>query len=138
MALYPNEAVGDFTVDGFSTMQDRKPDKGFSSKKSYSSISFTSEAGYDKRRLKSRRPTREYSITYTAINGLQRQAIENFYDARSGEFEAFTLNLEHIGEAGTLTVHFTGAINVKQIHTGESNVINNFYTVSFDLKETFS
>ena len=133
MALYPNDAVGTFTIDSFSTMQDRKPDKGFSSKKSYSSISFTSEAGYNKRRLKSRRPSREYNLTYSSINGLHRQAIESFYDARSGGFEAFTL-----GEAGTLSVHFNGAINIRQIHTGEANVINNFYTVSFALMETFS
>jgi hypothetical protein len=138
MALYPNDAVGAFTVDGFSTMADRKPDKGFSSKKSYSSIEYKSEAGYDKRRLKSRRPTRQYSLTYTAINGLQRQAIENFYDARSGEFESFALNLEHIGDVGSLTVHFKGDLAIKQIHTGEANTINNFYTVSFDLMETFS
>ena len=138
MNIYPEDAVGNFTVIGFTSMTDRRPDKNYSTQKAYSSIEFTSQAGYSKRRLRTRRPTRDYSLTYTNVNGLQKQAIENFYTARSGEFESFRLDLSHVGDEGSLIVRFDGSLSVRHVHSGESNVLNNFYTVSFKLVESFT
>ena len=137
MATYPSEAVGDFTTDTFSSMTDRKPDRGFSIRRAYDVIDFTSEAGYERRSLRSRRPKRSFSLEYTNIDGLVKQAIENFYNARSGMFESFTLNLEHVGMAGTATVRFDGDLGIQQVRSGSSNVLQDVYSVSFTLKETF-
>lgn len=137
MYTYPSGAAGAFTTAAFSTMADHAPDSGYQVDRTYSSIVFESEAGYEKRRLRSRRPKREYSLTYTNLNGLEKSAIENFYNARSGEFEAFNFDLSHLNETGTITVRFDGGLNVQHVLSGGSNILLNFYTVSFKLKETF-
>ena len=138
MAIYPNDAVGSFTIDSFSSMADRKPDRGYSESRAYNSIVFESEAGYEKRRLRSRRSKRDFSLSYTNVTGLQKQAIENFYHARAGEYESFTLDLTHVNQAGNMTVRFSGALEVSEILAGDSsNVLNNFYTINFTLKETY-
>jgi hypothetical protein len=137
MALYPNDAIGPFTTSNFTSMSDKKPDKGFSTNKVYNSVVFETEAGYEKRRLKSRRPKREYSLTYTNVTGLEKAAIESFYDNRAGEFESFTIDLAHLNEAGTLTVRFDGPLQSQHVLSGGSNVLQNFYNISFKLKETF-
>jgi hypothetical protein len=118
-------------------MTDRKPDKGFSSDRSFDTITFTSQAGYEKRRLKSRRSKRQYSLQYTNVTGIEKTAIENFYNARSGEFEAFSFDLSHINEAGTITTRFAGPLKVQQVLSTGSQLTENFYTVSFNLQETY-
>lgn len=137
MATYPSGAVGDFTTDTFSSMSDRKPDRGFSTKRAYDVINFVSEAGYERRSLRTRRPKRTFDLEYTNIDGLVKQAIENFYNARSGSFESFTLNLEHLGMSGSATVRFDGDLGIQQVKSGSSNVLQDIYSVSFTLKETF-
>lgn len=137
MAIYPNDATGPFTVTGFSSMIDRKPDTGYSQQRQYKSVIFTSEAGYEKRRLKSRRAMRNYDLSYTNVTGLEKSAIESFYNARSGEFESFRFDLTHINESGIINVRFDGALDVKQVLSAGSNVLQNYYTVSFKLVETF-
>lgn len=137
MYTYPIGATGAFTTVNFSSMADHKPDTGYTVEKSYNTINFESEAGYEKRRLRSRRPKRNYNLTYTNINGLQKSAIENFYNARSGEFEAFNFDLSHINESGTITVRFDGSLQINHVLSSDSNVLQNFYTVSFKLKETY-
>ena len=123
--------------DRFSSMADRKPDVGFSTTRAFDTSIFQSQAGYEKRRLKSRRSKRQYDIKYTNLHGIGKRAVDDFYNARSGEFESFTFDLGHINESGTATVRFDGPLNVTQVLGASSNLRDNFYTVSFKLQETF-
>ena len=125
------------TQDRFSSMADRKPDKGFSSERKFDTITFTSQSGYEKRRLKSRRPKRAYNLRYTNITGVEKTAIENFYNARSGEFESFTFNLSHINESGTINARFDGPLQITQVLSHGLALTDNFYTVNFKLQETY-
>jgi hypothetical protein len=137
MATYPTEATSLFTTDSFTSMADRKPDRGYSSDREYNTILFETESGYEKRRLRSRRSKRTYDLQYTNVTGLEKYAIENFYAQRSGNFESFYLDLEHLNEAGTVRVRFDGALKIEHVLSAGSNVLQNFYTVSFTLKETY-
>jgi hypothetical protein len=123
--------------DRFVSMSDRKPDVGFSTTRAFDSAIFQSQAGYEKRRLRSRRSKRSYDLKYTNLHGIGKRAIDEFYTARSGEFESFTFDLGHINESGTATVRFDGALNVTQVLGASSNLRDNFYTVTFKLQETF-
>jgi hypothetical protein len=137
MYTYPSGATGTFTTTAFSSMADNAPDSGYQVDRTYNSIIFESEAGYEKRRLRSRRSKRSYSLTYTNVTGLQKSAIENFYNARSGEYEAFNFDLSHLNETGIITVRFDGGLNVQHVLSAGSNILLNFYTISFKLKETY-
>lgn len=137
MATYPTDATSLFTTDRFTTMADRKPDRGYATQNEFSTIIFESESGYEKRRLRSRRSKRSYDLKYTNITGLERYAIDNFYAARSGSFDSFYLDLEHLNESGTVRVRFDGPVKVDHILSTGSNVLENFYSVSFTLKETY-
>lgn len=123
--------------DRFNSMADRRPDKGFNSQRVFDSIKFTSQSGYEKRRLRSRRSKRSYDLQYTNVTGIEKNAIENFYNARSGEFEAFTFDLSHINESGTITTRFEGPLSINHVASAGSNLTENFYTVSFKLQETY-
>ena len=125
------------TLDRFTSMIDRKPDNGIESGRQFDVTTFTSQAGYEKRRLKSRRSKRNYQLSYTAVTGVEKTAIENFYNARSGEFESFTFDLSHINETGTITTRFTGPLSIEQTYSTGSRLIDNYYTVSFSLQEVF-
>ena len=118
-------------------MADRKPDKGFTTTRAFDVATFTSQSGYEKRRLKSRRTKRAYSLQYTNITGVEKTAITNFYNARSGTFEAFNFDLSHLSESGTITARFEGPLNVDQVLSTGSNLLENFYTVSFNLQEVY-
>jgi hypothetical protein len=137
MAIYPDNAYGQFSTTNFTSMVDRKPDKGYNETRAYSTITFTSEAGYEKRRIRTRRPKRDYNFTYSKVDGLVKESVQSFYNSRSGDYESFTLDLAHINEAGNVTVRFDGALNINQVLSTGANVLNNYYTVSFKLKETF-
>ena len=104
------------------SLADRKPDKGITAERIFDTISFNSQAGYEKRRLRSRRSKRNYSINYTNITGVEKSAIENFYNARSGEFEAFTFDLSHINESGNITTRFDGPLSITQVLSTGSNL----------------
>lgn len=132
--VFDSEVV---SQDRFNSMADRRPDKGFSAQRKFDTIKFESQAGYEKRRLRSRRSRRSYDLSYTNITGIEKTAIENFYNARSGEFEAFTFDLTHINEIGTITTRFDGPLSVQQVHSAGSALTENFYTVSFKLQETY-
>ena len=125
------------TSDRFTSMIDRKPDRGFTSERNFDTIKFESQAGYEKRRLRSRRSKRSYDLTYTNVTGIEKTAIENFYNARSGEFESFSFDLTHINESGTITTRFDGSLKVSQIYSSGPALTDNFYTVSFKLMETY-
>jgi len=125
------------TSDRFTSMADRKPDKGISSTRAFDVNTFASQAGYEKRRLRSRRSKRSYDIKYTSITGVEKTAIENFYNARSGEFESFSFDLSHINETGTITTRFQGPLSIEQTYSTGSRLTENFYMVSFNLQEVF-
>ena len=125
------------TSDRFTSMADRKPDKGISSQRAFDVNTFASQAGYEKRRLRSRRSKRSYDIKYTSITGVEKTAIENFYNARSGEFESFSFDLSHINETGTITTRFQGPLSIEQTYSTGSRLTENFYMVSFNLQEVF-
>lgn len=137
MATYPTEATSLFTTDSFTSMADRKPDRGYTTQREYNTIVFETESGYEKRRLRSRRAKRTYELKYTNITGLEKYAIEQFYADRSGNFESFYLDLSHINEVGTVRVRFDGTVRVDHVLSTGSNVLQNFYSVSFTLKETY-
>ena len=121
----------------FTSMADRKPDSGFSFSKKFEVAKFKSTAGYEKRRLKSRRPLRAYTLQYTNVSGVERTAIENFYNARSGDFESFSFDLSHLNESGTITTRFDGDLDITQVLSSGTQLIDNFFTVSFKLQETY-
>ena len=125
------------TPDRFTSMADRKPDSGFTTTKKFQVATFKSQAGYEKRRLQSRRPLRAYDLAYTNITGVERTAIENFYNARSGDFESFSFDLSHLNESGTITTRFEGDLQISQVLSAGTSLTENFYTVSFKLQETY-
>ena len=125
------------SLDRFNSMADRKPDKGFSTEEAFQSAIFLSQAGYEKRRLQSRRSKRKYSLQYSNISGIEKTAIEEFYRARSGDFESFTFDLSHINDSGTINSRFDGPLNVTQVLSTGTTLTDNFYTVSFSLQEVF-
>ena len=125
------------SLDRFNSMVDKKPDKGFSSEEAFQSAIFLSQAGYEKRRLQSRRSKRNYTLQYSNISGIEKTAIEEFYRARSGDFESFTFDLSHINDSGTINARFDGTLNVTQVLSTGTTLTDNFYTVSFSLQEVF-
>lgn len=138
MAIYPNDATSLFTTANFTDMRDRRPDTDINMERSYDTTIFESNAGYEKRQLRSRRAKRSIDLTYTNITGLEKYAIENFYNARAGEYESFTFALDHVNDSGTINVRFDGPLNITHINSKGSNVLEKYYTVSFKLKETYT
>ena len=123
--------------DFLNSMEDRKPDRGNEIKKEFDVIKFESQAGYEKRRLVSRRPKREFALEYTNVSGLEKDAIETFYNNRHGEYESFFFNMAHINQSGTLITRFDGSLDVNHEHSLDGTKQNNFYTIGFALKEVF-
>jgi hypothetical protein len=122
----------------FADMRDRKPSNGFTMDREFSTKKYESQAGYEKRRLMSRRSRRTFELTYTNISGVEKQAIEDFYIARNGEFETFTFDLDHINSAGTVRTRFDGPIQIEQVISAGSALTQNFYSVKITLREDFS
>ena len=137
MATYPDDAIPNSTTASFASMIDKKPDRGYSYDREYNIINFESEAGYERRSLRSRRPKRSYKLEYTNVSGLVRQAIENFYVARSGAFESFVLDLTHVGDVGSIYVRFEGPLSVTEVKSGNS-AAQDIYNISFELIETYT
>ena len=130
----------DMTVsydDRFTSMIDRKPDAGFATGEKFEVATFTSQAGYEKRRLKSRRSKRNYALTYTNVTGVEKVAIEEFYRARSGTFESFIFDLSHINDQGRVFTKFAGDLSITQVLSTGITLSDNFYTVNFGLQEVF-
>lgn len=136
MSNFPVDATYTFNSVGYS-MVNRKPDRGFGTSIGYESARFTSQSGYERTRLISRRSKRELSLSYTNISGVYKQALENFYKARSGEYETFEFDLSHVGETGTILVRFSGELKITNIITADT-LLNSIYSVSFNLVETYS
>jgi hypothetical protein len=127
MATYPDDA----------SMTNRQPDRGFSTGRKFVISKWVTQAGYEKRRLMSRRGKRDYSITYANITGTEKALIENFYIARSGEYETFTFDLTHINETGTVRVKFDGNLDIRHIISGDAVAANNIYTISLKFMEDY-
>lgn len=125
MATYPDDA----------SLSGKKPDRNIPIKKKYKTSIFTSESGYEKRQLKSRRPKRELSLTYTRISETIKSNIETFYDNRSGEFESFYFDLAHINQSGIIRVRFDGDLDIEELHSKGAD--DNIYTLKFNLKEVY-
>jgi hypothetical protein len=138
MANYPQDAIPITVSATFSSMADRKPDRNFRSDTVFDTNIFTSEAGYERRTLRSRRSKRTYSLRYTNIRGIVREAIEQFYRARNGNTESFLFDLTHIGETGSIFVRFDGPLSIVEVKSGSSSVEETIYTISFNLQETFT
>jgi len=135
MALYPDEAT--FTLNSVEySMANKKPDKGFTYSSSFNTSSFKSQIGYERYRLLSRKQLRDYSLSYTNISEPFKLAIEQFFKNRAGEFETFEFDLSHTGEAGIILVKFSGTLSVRNVLT-IGDPLNNFYSVSFNLRETY-
>jgi hypothetical protein len=136
MAQFPTDAT--YSVGGNTyTMTARKPDRGFSIGSEFNNATFTSQVGYERRRARSRRPLRQFEVRYTNILGGYKQALENFYNARSGTLESFEFDLTYIGLSGTIQVRFNGAFTATEVQTTDSRETS-IYTVSFNLIESYT
>jgi hypothetical protein len=138
MATYPQDAKPITLSDGFTSMSDRKPDRNFRSDLVFDTSIFTSEAGYERRTIRSRRSKRTFNLRYTNIRGVVREAIEQFYKARRGNTESFLFDLTHIGETGSIFVRFDGPLSIQEVKSGSSSTEETIYTISFNLQETFT
>ena len=137
MANFPSDAT--FTHNSITySMSDKKPDKGISRNTTIPSARFTPQiAVYSKSRLISRRRFRTFSLQYTNLSGPYKEALEDFYYARNGTHESFIFDLTYIGSSGTTFVRFDSDLNIADVLLN-SDVITDFYTVSFNLVETAS
>lgn len=125
-------------VTRFSDMRDRKPNNGFMIQDQFNISKYSSQAGYEKRRLLSRRPKRSFQITYTNVTGIEKEAIQNFYRARNGEYETFTFDLTHINDTGTVRTRFNGPLEIQQVLSAGSSLTQNYYNIRLNFQEDFN
>ena len=136
MANFPSDVVGVVDSNAY-TLIDRKPNRGFSIPKRYKNNIFVAQSGHEKRTNFSRRPKRTYALEYSNISGAYKTIIEQFYDARLGEFESFLLDLTYLGLIGSVLVRFDGDLQVTEVITN-STVSSSIYNVQFTLTETYN
>jgi hypothetical protein len=122
----------------FTDMRDRKPNNGFMIQDQFNVSKYSSQAGYEKRRLMSRRPKRNFQLTYTNVTGIEKEAIQNFYRARNGEFETFTFDLTHINDTGTVRTRFNGPLEIQQVISSGTALTQNYYNVRLSFQEDFN
>ena len=127
MATYPTDA----------SMTDRKPDRGYSVGREFNVTNFVTQAGYEKRKLKTRRSKRKYTLTYNNITEARKENIVSFYDSRSGPFESFTLDLTHLNLTGSINVRFEGDLTVTHVVSGDTTA-NDIFNISFNLVEAYT
>lgn len=120
-----------------SDMRDRKPNNGFMTQNQFNVSKYSTQVGYEKRRLMSRRQKRSYQLTYTNISGVEKEAVENFFKARNGEYETFTFDLTHINDTGTVRTRFNGPLEIQQVISAGPSLTQNFYNIRFNLQEDF-
>lgn len=120
-----------------SDMRDRKPNNGFMIQNQFNISKYATQVGYEKRRLLSRRQKRSYQLTYTSVSGVEKEAVENFYRARNGEYETFTFDLTHINDTGTVRTRFNGPLEIQQVISAGPALTQNFYNIRFSLQEDF-
>ena len=141
-----NNVAGDLEIGRFGAINQnftghidplRKPDKGFTIDRTFDVTTFETQSGYEKRRLMSRRPKRQFSLNYTNLTGVEKKAIDDFYIARNGTFESFDFDLTHLNETGTAICKFANPLKVTHVLSAGSNLRDNFFSVSFNLQEVF-
>ncbi len=119
-----------------TSIASRKVDKGFSTNRESAVRRIAFIAGYEKRRLITRRMKRIWNFSYTNITGIEKEAIEAFYLARSGDFESFSFDLSHLNEQGFVTVRFDQPITITNVlSASQDDLMQNFYNVTVSLKE---
>ena len=111
MATYPLNA----------NMSNRYPDRGYSISTRTNMEEFTSLSGYTRRKLRSRKLLRTFSFTYSSITRSMMDDIENFWNARGGTYESFTLDLSHFNLSGTCSVRFDGELAKQHVIDGNNN-----------------
>ena len=121
----------------FTDMRDRKPNNGFMTQNQFNVSKYNTQVGYEKRRLLSRRQKRSYQLTYTNVSGVEKEAVENFYKARNGEYETFTFDLTHINDTGTVRTRFNGPLEIQQVISAGTSLTQNFYNIRFSLQEDY-
>jgi hypothetical protein len=124
-------------ISRFTDMRDRKPNNGFMTTNQFNVSKYSTQAGYEKRRLLSRRQKRSYQLTYTNVSGVEKEAVENFYRARNGEYDTFTFDLTHINDTGTVRTRFNGPLEIQQVISSGISLTQNFYNIRFNLQEDF-
>jgi len=136
MPAFPSDAT--YTLDATTySMSNRRPDRNYSFSATFDNATFTSQIGYERRRQLSRRQKRTFNFSYTNITGVYKAALENFYNSRGGQFEAFEFDLSYAGQTGTIIARFDGPLTVTQI-VATDNILTDIYNVTFALQETFS
>jgi hypothetical protein len=123
MATYPDNA----------NMINRHPDKGFSIAKRNNMVTFESANGYQRRKLLSRRLLRTFTFSYTSIDRVMMNDIENFYNARAGSFESFLLDLSHFNLVGQVPVRFEGDLTREHVIDGNNNAWFNVSVVMVEV-----
>ena len=113
--IYPDDA----------SMDDRKPDRGYSIARAPNNTSFSSVLGYEKRKRLSRKVLRKFTFSYTNISEARKTSIENFYLDRGGNFETFKLDLAHFGLSGTANVKFSESLDINHVISGDNTDIFN-------------
>ena len=121
----------------FTDMRDRKPNNGFMTQNQFNVSKYNTQVGYEKRRLLSRRQRRSYQLTYTNVSGVEKEAVENFYKARNGEYDTFTFDLTHINDTGTVRTRFNGPLEIQQVISSGTSLTQNFYNIRFNLQEDY-
>jgi hypothetical protein len=121
----------------FTDMRDRKPNNGFMTTNQFNVSKYSTQVGYEKRRLLSRRQKRSYQLTYTNVSGVEKEAVENFYKSRNGEYETFTFDLTHINDTGTVRTRFNGPLEIQQVISSGTSLTQNFYNIRFSLQEDY-
>jgi hypothetical protein len=114
----------------------RKADRGYSYSRTDDVNVTKFIAGYEKRRLNSRRLKRKWNFGYTNINGMDKEAIDSFYRDRNGSYESFSFDLDHINESGLATVVFESPPQITNvIAASPSDLTQNYYNVTIVLRE---
>jgi hypothetical protein len=114
----------------------RKADKGYSYTREADVKTTKFIAGYEKRRLNTRRLRRKWNFTYTNINGLDKEAIDAFYMSRNGTYESFSFDLSHLNESGLATVVFDTPPQITNVLAGSaSDFAQNYYNVTMQFRE---
>ena len=127
MASYPENA----------SMTDRKPDRGYNITREFSTATYATQAGYEKRRLRSRRAKRLFRLEYKNLSSSRKNSIVSFYNARNGTYEDFQLSLSHLNEAGgSINVRFNGPLNITHVISGNTTS-SDIFNVSFEVVEVF-
>ena len=119
-----------------SGIGERKADRGYSYTREADVKTTKFIAGYEKRRLNTRRLRRKWSFAYTNINGFDKEAIDSFYLSRNGTYESFSFDLSHLNESGLATVVFDASPQITNvIATSANDLSQNYYNVTMQFRE---